>query len=80
MDDDDLRELMHAPLRADNLLSMEEHLNCAAYLTRAMWLVTTSSELNTEDKRDHDAIRELASVAAEHVSAARYLFYRKNER
>jgi hypothetical protein len=39
-----------------------------------------SEELDTQDKRNRDALVAVANAAADHASAARYLFYRKNER
>jgi hypothetical protein len=55
-------------------------LNCAAYLTRALWLVMSSTDFSAGDKRDKDALQELASVAADHASAARYAWYREDEK
>jgi hypothetical protein len=75
MRDVDHKEMMHSPGLADNLRSLEEHLNCAAYLTRALWLVMSSTDFSAGDKRDKDALQELASVAADHASAARYAWY-----
>jgi hypothetical protein len=80
MRDVDDKTMMHSPDRADNLRSLEEHLNSAAYLTRALWLVMSSNDLSVEDKRDKDAHQELASVAADHASAARYAWYREDEK
>ena len=79
MTDVDNPELMHTPRRADHLEIMEEHINRAAYLTRALWVMAHSEELDTQDQRNRDALRAVADAAADHASAARYLFYRKNE-
>lgn len=75
MRDVDDKTMMHLPDRADDLRSVEEHLNSAAYLTRALWLVMSSPDFSAGDKRDKDALQELASVAADHASAARYAWY-----
>jgi hypothetical protein len=73
-------ELMHFPGRADQLEDMEDHVNSVACLTRALWMMAHSEELNTQDKRNRDALIAVADAAADHASAARYLFYRRNQR
>lgn len=75
-----LRRDMHAPDRADHLEDVEVHLNCVARLTRALWLAISSTDLSTEDKRDKDALQELADAAADHASAARYAWHLEQER
>jgi hypothetical protein len=78
--DVDDAEMMHEPGRVDHLELMEQHINNVAYFTRALWVLAQSDELDTQDKRNRDALVAVASAAADHASAARYLFYRKNER
>lgn len=73
-------DMMHTAMRIDHMESMEEHLNNAVYLTRALWLLAHSEELDGHEKRNRDALVAVADAAVDHTSAARYLFYRKNER
>lgn len=75
MDKEEYRKEMQSQSMADHIQDVEEHLNRAAWLTRALWLAMSSTCLTTEDKRDQDALQELANVAAEQASAARYAWY-----
>ena len=75
-DVDDAR-MLHHPGRADHLESLEEHLNSAARLSRAVWALAFSSEFSTGDRRNAEALTELASAAADHASAARVSFTKK---
>jgi hypothetical protein len=76
-DVDDAR-MLHRPCRADHLESLEEHLNAAARLSRAVWALAISPDFSTRERRDAEALTELASAAADHASAARYIFYKEN--
>ena len=71
-------KMLHHPSRADHHESLEEHLNIAARLSRALWELMISHDLDTEDERTLDALKELASTVADHSSAARYVFYKKS--
>ncbi len=71
-------KMLHLPSRADHHESLEEHLNVAARLSRALWELMISHDLDTEDERTLDALKELASTVADHASAARYVFYKKS--
>lgn len=50
-DVDDAR-MLHRPDRADHLESLEEHLNIAARLSRALWELAASPDLSTERTSD----------------------------
>jgi hypothetical protein len=76
-DVDDAR-MLHRPDRANHLESLEEHLNTAARLSRAVWALAFSPDFSTGERRDAEALTELASAAADHASAARYVFYKEN--
>jgi hypothetical protein len=76
-DVDDAR-MLHRPCRADHLENLEEHLNIAARLSRALWELAASPDLSTEDERSREALQELAAMVADHASAARYVFYKEN--
>ncbi len=71
-------KMLHHPGRADHMDSLEEHLNIAARLARALWELAASPDLSTEDDRSREALQELAGMVADHASAARYAFYKKN--
>jgi hypothetical protein len=71
-------KMLHRPDRADHIDSLEEHLNIAARLSRAMWELAASPDLSTEDDRSREALQELAGMVADHASAARYAFYKEN--
>ena len=71
-------KMLHRPDRADHIDSLEEHLNIAARLARALWELAASPDLSTEDDRSREALQELAAMVADHASAARYAFYKKN--
>ncbi|MGD9541086.1 hypothetical protein [Methylocystis sp.] len=73
-----LSKELHWPARADHLEDVEDHLGVAARLSRALWLALAGDI--SEDERDIDALRELAGVVADHASAARYAFYKKEEK
>jgi len=76
--DVDDAKMLHHPSRADHHESLEEHLNTTARLSRALWELMASPDLDTQDERSRDALKELASVVADHASAARYVFYTKS--
>jgi hypothetical protein len=76
--DTDAAKMLHHPSRADYHESLEEHLNIAARLSRALWELAGSPDLDTQDERSLDALKELASMVADHASAARYVFYKKS--
>lgn len=66
---------LHTPDRADNLLSLEQHLHASALLARAMWDALGSTEIDTTDDRSREGLRELASAIADHASAANFVFH-----
>ena len=65
--------MLHLPRRAERLDSLFEHLNASSRLSRALWLALTKGDFS-DDERDIDALRELASAVADHSSAALYIF------
>jgi hypothetical protein len=71
-------KMLHRPDRADHIDSLEEHLNIAARLARALWELAASPDLSTEDDRSREALQELAGMVSDHASAARYAFYKEN--
>lgn len=48
-------ELLHYPARAESLESLENHLISAAQLARALWELTSSKNLDTQDERSRSA-------------------------
>jgi hypothetical protein len=70
---------LHTPDRADNLLSLEQHLRASALLSRALWDALGSTEIDTTDDRTREALRELASSIADHASAANFVFHTSSE-
>jgi hypothetical protein len=64
--------LLHWPGRKDHLLSLEEHLDQAASMARMLWL-SLEADVDLKDPRDAAALRSLASLVADHASAAEYL-------
>jgi hypothetical protein len=70
---------LHTQDRADNLLTLEQHLRAAALLSRAMWDALGSSEIDTSDSRTREGLRELASSIADHASAANFVFHTSSE-
>jgi hypothetical protein len=76
----DSRKLLHWPAREDCLHDLEHHLGMAARLSRALWMALSNEDNNLDDKRDHYALMELASVIADHASAAEFLFQTKGGR
>jgi len=78
MTDVDDPEFLQQPARAHRLESLEEHLNAAARLSRALWCTLESDRLFS-DRRDQEALAELASQVSDHASAARYAFYQKEK-
>jgi len=66
-------DYLHWPARADHLEDMEQHLNKAARLSRALWVALSSVETDTQDARTRSALIELASEIADHSSAAEYI-------
>jgi hypothetical protein len=73
------RKLLHSPNAAEHHNTLEEHLNIAARLARALWEMTSSDALDTQDERDLDALRELASMVAEHASLARFVYFKETQ-
>ena len=65
-------ELLHWPARKERLLGLDEHLNHAATLARALW--PALQDVQIEDPRDAAALQNLASRVADHTSAAEYVF------
>ncbi|MGD9542228.1 hypothetical protein [Methylocystis sp.] len=70
---------LHWPGRADCLEDIEQHLNTASRLARALWIALTVGDF-AGDERDVDALCELASAVSDHTSAARFAFYGKLEK
>jgi hypothetical protein len=70
---------LHDKRRRDALMTTEEHLSAAANLSRCLWELTESDELNTQDVRSREALRELASAICDHASAANFTFHTKQE-
>ncbi len=66
-------DYLHLPARADHLEGMDQHLNKAARLSRALWIALGNEELSSGDLRSRDALLELASQVADHASAAEYI-------
>lgn len=64
--------LLHNPDRQENMLSIDEHIECCANIARSLWLLLTQCELDLGDSRNVDALSELANMTADHASAARY--------
>lgn len=77
-DHSDLSKDLHWPGRADQLEDMEVHLGTAARLSRALWKALIGHI--GDDQRDLEALRELANAVADHASAARYAFCKKQEK
>lgn len=67
---DGYKHLLHIPGRADNLDDVDNHLNTAARLSRALWNALGNPDLDLKDERDREALMELASMVADHTSAA----------
>jgi hypothetical protein len=63
-------DLLHVPGRKDNLEDVYNHLNTAARLSRILWNELSNPELDLSDERDREAMVELASIVADHASAA----------
>lgn len=63
-------DLLHVPGRKDHLEDVDNHLNSAARLARALWNALSNPELDFSDERDREAMIELASIVADHTSAA----------
>jgi hypothetical protein len=63
-------DLLHVPGRKDNLDDIHNHLNTAARLARVLWNELSNPELDLSDERDREAMVELASIVADHASAA----------
>jgi hypothetical protein len=72
-------DYLHLPARADHLEGMDQHLNKAARLSRALWIALGNEELSSGDLRSRDALLELASQVADHASAAEFLFQTQAE-
>jgi hypothetical protein len=70
---DNDQNMLHFPGRAERLEDIYEHLCKASRLSRALWLALTKGDFS-DDERDIDALRELASAVADHSSAALYIF------
>lgn len=66
--------LLHWPARSASLQSVDEHLNSAARLSRALWCALYSEQTDTSDPRDREGLLELASMIADHTSAAEYAY------
>lgn len=63
-------DLLHVPGRKDHLDEVHNHLNTAARLARVLWNELSNPELDLADERDLQALIELASIVADHTSAA----------
>lgn len=70
--------LLQYPARKDTLLSAEEHVHTAARLSRVLWNALSNPELETWDERDREAMVELASILADHTSAAEAALYKEH--
>lgn len=64
---------LHTMARLSRLDELEDHLNTAARLARALWLAIGG--MDDLDERDKQGLTELASMVADHTSAARFAFY-----
>lgn len=64
--------LLHLPGRAQNLLSLEDHICTAARLSHALWMALGNDGLDFAD-REILAVKELAGIIADHASAAEYI-------
>lgn len=73
----DYTELLHRPGRAEHMETLEQHLNEAAELAHAVW-IAAGSEGAFACKRDRDAFQRLASVLADHATAALVRFYQED--
>lgn len=74
----DLSEDLHWPGRANCIEGIEEHLNVAAGLARALW--TAIDGIGSDiDPRDKVALYELSGCVSDHASAARYAYYISHE-
>ena len=65
---------LHDPRRTGCFLELEDHLISTANLTRSIWLILQISEFDMNDSRNLDAISELANMAADHATAARFCY------
>jgi hypothetical protein len=70
-------KLLHRPSRAHNLSDLDDHLNTAARLSRALWNALNNPNIDTSDERDREALAELASIIADHTSAAEFAYNNK---
>ncbi|HEY8162070.1 MAG TPA: hypothetical protein VIF34_07370 [Methylocystis sp.] len=77
--EDRAAELLHWPGRKHCLLTLEEHLDHSSALARALWLAT-DADVDFKDPRDVAAIRNLASLVADHTSAAEYVLATRGRR
>jgi hypothetical protein len=71
---DHFAKYLHSPMRADHLESLEEHLNSAASLSRALWIALSNEDCDGLEERSRVALLELAGVVADHASAAVCVF------
>jgi len=73
------RALLHNPTRENNLLTIEEHLEVCANISRSLWLILSGCQLDLHDRRNIEALLELADLVADHASAARFRFIISSE-
>ncbi|MCC3246757.1 hypothetical protein LG047_15770 [Methylocystis sp. WRRC1] len=73
-------EMLQWPGRAACIEGLEEHLNTAARLARALWEMAHSPDLLSGDQRTQEALIEMARVISDHTSAARYAYYNDSEK
>jgi hypothetical protein len=70
-------ELLHFPARAHNLSDVDDHLDKAARLSRALWNALSNPDIDTSDRRDREALAALATIIADHTSAAEFAYNNK---
>ena len=63
---------LHNPSREKNILTVEEHLDCCVNVSRSLWLIFAGCQLDLQDRRNIEALSELADLIADHASAARF--------
>ena len=68
------RALLHWPARQNCLMDLESHLATAARLSGSLFMALQDDDNSIDDRRTRSALTELASVVADHTSAAEFLF------
>ncbi|WP_374545041.1 hypothetical protein [Rhodoblastus sp.] len=70
-------DMLHRPDRMNDPGDADVHIETAARLSRALWIALKNADFDFSEERDRAAMIELASMVADHTSAAQLAFYRK---